>query len=97
MIPPVSSLTPPVAPASPSATLGTSSASSGSFASLLGSAVDNLQNTQEAANQASLGAAAGTTSASQVIVATDQAQLATQLTVALQNAALTAFNKVLDM
>jgi hypothetical protein len=30
-------------------------------------------------------------------VATDQAQLATQLTVALQNAALTAFNKVLDI
>ena len=42
-------------------------------------------------------AAAGTTSISQLVVATDQAQLATQLTVAIQNAALTAFNTVLNI
>jgi flagellar hook-basal body complex protein FliE len=62
---------------------------------LLGNAVNGLQSTQAAADQASLGVAAGTTSLSQIVMATDQAQLATQLTVALQNAALTAFNKVL--
>ena len=62
---------------------------------MLGNAVNGLQSTQAAADQASLGVAAGTTSLSQIVMATDQAQLATQLTVALQNAALTAFNKVL--
>lgn len=64
---------------------------------MLGNALDSLQATQSAADQASLGVAAGTTSVSQMIMATDQAQLATQLTVAVQNAAITAFNQVLDL
>ena len=93
MVPAIS----PVAPTPPSPP-GAGSASApgqGGFASLLGNAVNGLQSTQTAANQASLGVAAGTTSASQMIMATSQAQLETQLTVAIQNAALTAFNKVL--
>ncbi len=83
--------TPPSPPGAPS----TPAPGQGGFASLLGNAVNSLQGAQTAANQASLGVAAGTTSVSQMVMATDQAQLATQLTVALQNAALTAFNKVL--
>jgi flagellar hook-basal body complex protein FliE len=64
---------------------------------LLGSALDDLESTQRAASQASLGAAAGTASLADVMVATNEAQLATQLTVAVQNAAVAAFNKVLDL
>ena len=86
----------PVPPSPPGATSASASGQRG-FAGLLGNAVDGLQSTQTAANQASLGVAAGTTSLSQMVMAADQAQLATQLTVALQNAALTAFNKVLGI
>lgn len=96
MVPAISPV-PPSPPAPPGAAPGSSGASQNGFANLLGNAVNGLQSTQTAANQASLGVAAGTTSVSQMIVATGQAQLATQLTVALQNAALTAFTKVLDI
>jgi flagellar hook-basal body complex protein FliE len=85
----------PVAPGSPAP--AASPVPSGGFAGLLGSALDNLENTQRAADQASLGAAAGTASLADVMVATNEAQLATQLTVAVQNAAVAAFNKVLDL
>ena len=84
---------PPLPPSPP----GQAGAAPGGFASVLGNVVDGLQGTQATADEASLGAAAGTTSVSQLIVATDEAQLATQLTVAVQNAALTAFNKVLAL
>ena len=94
MVPAISPV-PPSPPSPPGA--GAQAASQSSFAGLLGNAVGSLQSAQTAADQASIGVAAGTTSLSQLIVATDQAQLATQLTVALQNAALTAFNKVLDI
>ena len=93
MLPAISPV-PPTPPGPPGA-IGASSPGTGGFAGLLGNAVNGLQSTQAAADQASLGVAAGTTSLSQIVMATDQAQLATQLTVALQNAALTAFNKVL--
>lgn len=94
---PVISPVPPSPPSPPGQASGTSPSSPGGFASVLGNAVDSLQGVQSAANQASIGAAAGTTSISQLVVATDQAQLATQLTVAIQNAALTAFNTVLNI
>ena len=96
MVPAISPV-PPSPPSPPSAAPGAAPAGPGGFAGLLGNAVGSLQATQSAADQASLGVAAGMTSVSQMIVATDQAQLATQLTVAVQNAALTAFNKVLDL
>jgi flagellar hook-basal body complex protein FliE len=85
----------PVAPGSPGP--AAAPVPSGGFAGLLGSALDNLENTQRAADQASLGAAAGTASLADIMVATNEAQLATQLTVAVQNAAVAAFNKVLDL
>jgi flagellar hook-basal body complex protein FliE len=87
----------PVAPGSPSQAAAPSQAGAPAFSGLLGSAIDNLESTQRAADQASLGAAAGTASLADVMVATNEAQLATQLTVAVQNAAVAAFNKVLDL
>lgn len=92
---------PPVqlhAPTGPSSGASTSSSSTpGGFAASLGNAVDALQSTQTAASKASLGAAAGTVPVSEVVTATAQAQLATQLTVAIQNAAVTAFNDVMSL
>jgi flagellar hook-basal body complex protein FliE len=93
MVPAISPV--PPSPPSPPGAPSTPAPGQGGFASLLGNAVNSLLGAQTAANQASLGVAAGTASVSQMVMATDQAQLATQLTVALQNAALTAFNKVL--
>ncbi len=93
MVPAISPV--PPSPPSPPGASSTPAPGQGGFASLLGNAVNSLLGAQTAANQASLGVAAGTASVSQMVMATDQAQLATQLTVALQNAALTAFNKVL--
>lgn len=93
VIPPVG-LPSPVAPTGPSAT---SLPSPGGFAASLGNAVDALQSAQTAADKASLGAAAGTVPVSEVVTATAQAQLATQLTVAIQNAAVTAFNNVMSL
>lgn len=96
MVPAISP-TPPSPPSPPTSAPGAAQAGGGGFAGVLGNALDSLQATQSAADQASLGVAAGTTSVSQMIMATDQAQLATQLTVAVQNAAITAFNQVLDL
>ena len=93
MVPAISPV--PPSPPSPPGAPSTPAPGQGGFASLLGNAVNSLLGAQTAANQASLGVAAGTASVSQMVMATDQAQLATQLTVALQNAVLTAFNKVL--
>jgi len=91
-IPPVT-LAAPSPPTSPAAR----PAPAGGFAADLGNAVDALQTSQTAASKASLGAADGTVSLSQVVTATDQAQLATQLTVAVQNAAVSAFNDVMSL
>lgn len=91
---------PPVslhAPTGPSSGTSAASSAAGGFAASLGNAVNALQSTQAAASQASLGAAAGTVPVSQVVTATAQAQLATQLTVAVQNAAVTAFNDVMSL
>ena len=96
MVPAISPV-PPSPPSPPTTAPGAAPTGAGGFAGVLGNAVNSLQATQSAADQASLGVAAGTTSLSQMVVATDQAQLATQLTVAVQNAALTAFTKVLDL
>lgn len=91
-------LVPPVGPIAPESTGASSAAgSSEGFAGLLGSALDSLEGVQQTAAQASLGAAAGTTSLSDLMVVTNEAQLATQLTVAVQNAAVAAFTKVLDL
>lgn len=92
---------PPIPPSTPAAPGAPAAAPAGAgasgFATALGSAVDSLQQAQASAAQASLGAAAGTTSVADLMVATNEAQLQTQLTVAIQNAAVTAFNKVLEL
>jgi len=97
MVAPIPPVSLPV-PTGPSSGVSASSSSApGGFAASLGNAVDALQSAQTSASRASLGAAAGTAPVSEVVTATAQAQLATQLTVAVQNAAVTAFNDVMSL
>ena len=82
------------------ATAGTQSAtgSNGSFGNLIGQGLDSLQSTQATADNLSVQAATGTlTNAHDLMIATTQAQLATQLTVALRNKAVDAFNEIMRM
>ncbi len=100
MIPPIPP-TPPTQPG-PSALKGVSAgqgqasaASPGGFATALGDAVTSLQSSQVAAQKSALGVAVGTTSLSAAMIASTTAELGTQLTVAIANAAVTSFNQVM--
>jgi flagellar hook-basal body complex protein FliE len=74
------------------------SGSGSSFTSALGQGLESLQNTQATADNLSIQAATGTlTNAHDLMIATTQAQLATQLTVALRNKAVDAFNEIMRM
>jgi flagellar hook-basal body complex protein FliE len=77
----------------------TSGAASGtSFSNILGQGLQSLQSAQSTADGMSVQAATGTlTNAHDLMIATTQAQLATQLTVALRNKAVDAFNEVMRM
>ncbi|MGH9068803.1 MAG: flagellar hook-basal body complex protein FliE [Acidimicrobiales bacterium] len=94
-IPPI----PPSPPTPPASSAGSTppAGSAHGFTSVLGGVLGHLQSTQVAAQQASLGVAAGTTSVSDMMVATTQAKLATELTVAVRNAAVSAFAKVMGI
>ncbi len=85
------------ATAAPAAT-GATGATGTSFANALGQGLDSLQSAQGTADNLSVQAATGTlTNAHDLMIATTQAQLATQLTVALRNKAVDAFNEVMRM
>lgn len=81
------------------ATSGAQSASgSNGFSNVLGQGLESLQSTQATADNLSVQAATGTlTNAHDLMIATTQAQLATQLTVALRNKAVDAFNEIMRM
>jgi flagellar hook-basal body complex protein FliE len=77
---------------------GATGAAGTSFSNILGQGLDSLQATQGTADNLSVQAATGTlTNAHDLMIATTQAQLATQLTVALRNKAVDAFNEVMRM
>lgn len=96
MIPPI----PPTPPA-PTAPGGATGAppphASPGFGAALGGAINHLQVTQAAANQASIGTAAGTVSIANEMVATSTAELSTQLTVAVRNAAMTSLTQIMQI
>ncbi len=95
-IPAISSIVPPV---------GTSSAprvggadSGGNFATALTGALDNLDASQKATDELARAAATGDLDRIEdLMVATTETQLATQLTVAVRNKAVEAFNDVMRM
>jgi flagellar hook-basal body complex protein FliE len=87
-----------VAAAGTTPAAGGAGATGSSFSNILGQGLDSLQSTQATADNLSVQAATGTlTNAHDLMIATTQAQLATQLTVALRNKAVDAFNEVMRM
>jgi flagellar hook-basal body complex protein FliE len=91
-------ITPPVAPAA-TASVGTAAAPAGdSFATTLGNGLDALAGVQAKADGLAVQAATGQlTDVHQFTMAATQAQLATELTVAIRNKAVEAFNDILRM
>ena len=93
----------PTAPTSPTAAFGAegTSAASGtgdSFANVLGNAVDGVQSTQANADNLATQAATGSlTNVSDYMVAAEEANIQTQLTAAVRNNALQAFQQIMGM
>jgi flagellar hook-basal body complex protein FliE len=80
-------------------TTGGGDATSGaSFSNILGQGLQSLESTQATADNMSVQAATGTlTNAHDLLIATTQAQLATQLTTTLRDKAVAAFNDIMGM
>jgi flagellar hook-basal body complex protein FliE len=90
-----------VTPAVGGGTPGTTAveqAGGGGFASALGQGLDNLQQAQSKADDLGVQAATGDlTDVHDYMIASTQAQLATELTVTLRNKAVDAFNEIMRM
>lgn len=68
------------------------------FGSALTNALDNLQETQTKANDLSMQVATGKlTNIHDYMIAANQAEITTQLTVAVRNKAVDAFNQIMNM
>lgn len=91
-------ITPPVATASPAATTQAAGPAGESFAATLGQGLEALAGTQAKAEGLAVQAATGQLpDVHQFTIAATQAQLATELTVAIRNKAVEAFNDILKM
>jgi flagellar hook-basal body complex protein FliE len=90
----------PTLPTTPGAGSGAGgdAVSGAGFATKIGGALENLQATQAAADQLATQAATGTlTDVHDYLIASTQAGLATELTVAVRNKAVEAFQSVMNM
>ena len=77
---------------------GSVAGTGGDFASLLAGGIDRLQGVQSTADDLALRAATGDlTNVHDYMIASNEAQLATQLTVAIRNKAVDAFNEIMRM
>ena len=88
-----------VALPTPVAGVGAGNATSGTdFTAALGQNLQNLQNVQDKADNLAVQAATGSlTDVHQYMIAATEASLTTQLTVAVRNKALDAFNEIMRM
>jgi flagellar hook-basal body complex protein FliE len=100
--------TPPAATAPTAATTATSAvadangaaaqSSSGGFGSVLSQALSSVQGAQSNADQLAVGAATGNLNdVTNYMVAAEQANVSTQLTVAVRNNAVQAFQQIMAM
>jgi flagellar hook-basal body complex protein FliE len=98
VVPPIAP-TPVVQPISSTPTVaGTGAASGGGFENALSSAVDNLGAAQSKADGLAVQAATGTLqNPVDYMIAANEASLTTQMTVAVRNKALDAFNEIMRM
>ncbi len=88
----------PVASVAPGTGAGAVTGASGAFASQLAQGLDKLQQIQGTADDLAVKAATGTLSdPSQYMIASTQAALATELTTAVRDKAVDAFNEIMRM
>jgi flagellar hook-basal body complex protein FliE len=79
-------------------TTGSAATSGGDFAAQLGKGLESLQAVQDKADDLSVQAATGSlTDVHDYMIAATEASLATQLTVAVRNKAVEAFNDIMRM
>ena len=77
---------------------GAAAASGGGFSNLLSQALNSVESTQSNADQMAQMAATGQlTNIHDLTIATTEAQLATQLTTAVRDRAVAAFNSIMSM
>ncbi len=82
----------------PTAVTGAGSANASSFGQMLGQAVDGLQAAQAKADHLAVSAATGDlTNVHDYMIAATEASLDTELTVAVRNKAVDAFNQIMNM
>lgn len=94
-VPPV---VPPTAPPAATGTDAASGASGSGFGSMLVDGIDHLQQVQSTSDGLAVQAATGDLSAiHQYTIAATEASMTTQLTVAMRNKALEAFNDIMRM
>jgi flagellar hook-basal body complex protein FliE len=83
---------------SAAATGGAGSVGAPNFGDMVTQALDNVQSTQSAADSLSVKAATGTLAdVADFMVASTKAAVTTQLTVAVRNKAVDAFNQIMQM
>lgn len=88
----------PVAPSPASVGPSAAAPADGSFGDLLGRAVDGLQATQRRSEALGIQAATGSLAdVHKYVIAANEAALSTQLTVAVRNKAVEAFNDIMRM
>ena len=98
MIPPITPVT-AIASASPASAspAATATSSSDGFANVLGSALDQLNDTTANAETLAIEGATGQASVADVTVAATEAQLAVQLATTVRNEGVTALNSIMTM
>jgi flagellar hook-basal body complex protein FliE len=102
MIPPIQPITSGIRPIDASKVVGTGDAPSadptGGFGQVIGNALDNLNQSQRQTDELSRAAATGDLSrVEDLMVAMNETQLMTQLTVAVRNRAVEAFTEIMRM
>jgi flagellar hook-basal body complex protein FliE len=97
MIPPLSAIPPLSSTPAVASTSATGAAGGAGFSSTITHAIDQVQQTQNTASQTEALAAAGQGSVSDALISSTQASLATQVTVALTNRAVSAFTDVMNL
>jgi flagellar hook-basal body complex protein FliE len=101
LIPPVgvnTAITRPVAPQATTATDPTAAARGSSFGDSVGKALDDMQASQSKADSLARDAATGRLkNIEDYLIAASDAQLSTQLTVAVRNKAVESFNEIMRM
>jgi len=90
--------TSPTSPTGGASGAGAAGGASNSFADLLGNALDNVQATQASADNMATQAATGSlTNVADYMVTAEEANVQTQLTAAVRNNALQAFQQIMGM